>query len=199
MENCPFFVQNLNPSLYVTQIQKLLKVNQQSLTFRSFNEESSSFESSVDDLSTDLVTTDEDKDEDKKVNKQCPKKYIFISEGPQEDKQEFLENHCDYTDNSDIKEMEYHQMAHDFFSSHSEQANNVNENEGTTDAKRGLVSLFESLPSNYPVKSVISNGKEIYVSFFIQYEPVQQLVYFSDDENVISIESHLYRWDYFCE
>ena len=61
MENCPFFVQNLNPSLYVTQIQKLLKVNQQSLTFRSFNEESSSFESSVDDLSTDLVTTDEDK------------------------------------------------------------------------------------------------------------------------------------------
>jgi hypothetical protein len=54
--------------------------------------------------------------------------------------------------------------------------------------KSGLISLFESLPSNYPVKSIITNGAEVYVSFFIQYKADQQLVCFSVEDNLITIE-----------
>lgn len=54
--------------------------------------------------------------------------------------------------------------------------------------KRGLISLFKTLPSNYPVKSIITNGTEVYVSFFIHYDDSQQLVSFSEDDEIITIK-----------
>ncbi|WP_404332824.1 hypothetical protein [Mesobacillus maritimus] len=58
----------------------------------------------------------------------------------------------------------------------------------TIEEKRVFISLFKSLSSNYPVKSILTNGTEIYVSFFLHYEDNEQLVYFSENDNIISIE-----------
>jgi hypothetical protein len=112
-----------------------------------------------------------------------------LSEDAQKNKQEIIETHRVHTDSFNLETDENHELTHIPFTSSSEHADTSNLKE-ESEEKRGLISLFDSLPSNYPVKSIITKGTEVYVSFFIQYDDEQQLVYFSDDDIVITIECH---------
>ncbi|MBY0095890.1 hypothetical protein [Mesobacillus maritimus] len=102
----------------------------------------------------------------------------------QADKQEVPQNRPVSTEDLEIKGNDNPELTQDSISS----PDFYNLYVEATEEKLGFISLFKSLPSNYPVRSIITNGTEVYVSFFIHYDPDQQLVYFSDSENVITIE-----------
>ena len=111
-------------------------------------------------------------------------KIISLPEDFQVDKQEVSQNPPISTEDLEIKGHDNPELTEVSFSS----PNSFNLYEETTEEKLGFISLFKSLPSNYPVRSIITNGTEVYVSFFIHYDPNQKLVYFSDSENVMTIE-----------
>jgi hypothetical protein len=102
----------------------------------------------------------------------------------QADKQEVPQNRPVSTEDLEIKGNDNPELTQDSISS----PDSYNLYVEATEEKLGFISLIKSLPSNYPVRSIITNGTEVYVSFFIHYDPDQQLVYFSDRENVITIE-----------
>jgi hypothetical protein len=112
-----------------------------------------------------------------------------LAEDAQENKQEIIESHRVHTDSLNLETDDNHELTHIPYTSSSEHADTGNVKD-ESEEKRGLISLFDSLPSNYPVKSIITKGTEVYVSFFIQYDDEQQLVYFSDDDTIITIECH---------
>jgi hypothetical protein len=52
----------------------------------------------------------------------------------------------------------------------------------------GLAKFFETLPSNYPIQSVITNGTEYYVTKFINYEQDKKVVYFAVEDKVVPLQ-----------
>jgi len=60
--------------------------------------------------------------------------------------------------------------------------------EKNTSETKGLAKVFKSLSIHSPVKSIITEGTELFVTTFLKYDQQNQLVHFSNNDNLFTID-----------